>query len=276
MDREKAFARALEQLVRTARENGGMASEEEVSGAFAAFELDQAQMDLVREYLKAHHIGIGEALDLDEGLSEEEHRYLDDYLAQLDQIPPASDGERIALAQAAINGEREARNRLIEVNLQNVADAARLYTEQGVYLEDLIGEGNAALARGVTMLDAVGEPAEVEQFLIRMAMDAMEELIAENLDEDARGQAAVKLVQEVADKAAELSEQLRRSCTVEELMEETGWERDKILEAIRLTGDRIEEINTSGVDLYDKSYREQAEKAFEQARGTLYHGGKRG
>ena len=276
IDREKRFLKALEGLVRTAREQGGVTSPEELEETFKDFELDETQQGLVRSYLAAHHVGIGEAVDTGESLSDEEHRYLDDYLEQLSFIKPASDGEKLALAMSAMNGDKAARDRLIEVNLQNVADVAKLYTEQGVYLEDLIGEGNAALARGVTMLDAVGEPAEVEQFLLKLSMDAMEELIAENLDEDARGQAAVRLVQEVADKAAELSQELRRSCTVEELMEETGWERDKILEAVRLTGDRIEEINTSGVDLYDRAVRERAEEAFERAKGTLYRGGDSG
>jgi RNA polymerase primary sigma factor len=112
-----------------------------------------------------------------------------------------------------------------------------------VYLEDLIGEGNIALTRGVTMLKAVDEPGEVESFLTKMMMDAMEEIIADSLDEDARGQKAVRQVQEVADKASELAVELRRKVTVEELSKETGWTQEKIVEAVRMTGNKIEDID---------------------------------
>ena len=43
-------------------------------------------------------------------------------------------------------GDRAARQQLTESFLREVADIARLYAGQGVPLEDLIGEGNVALA----------------------------------------------------------------------------------------------------------------------------------
>ena len=119
-----------------------------------------------------------------------------------------------------------------------------MYSEQGVFLEDLIGEGNVALTKGVTMLDAVGEPKEVEGFLYRLMLDAMEAIVEENLAEDASGQKILKLVQEVADKAKELAEDLRRKVTVEELMEETGWDEDKIRSAIKFSADNIEDLDS--------------------------------
>ena len=125
-----------------------------------------------------------------------------------------------------------------------MVDVARMYSEQGVYLEDLIGEGNVALTKGVTMLDAVGEPSEVEPFLYKLMLDAMEEIIRDNLAEDAGMQKVLKLVQEVADKAKELSDDLRRKVTVSELMEETGWDEEKIREAIRFSGDNIEDLDS--------------------------------
>ena len=56
---------------------------------------------------------------------------------------------------------------------------ARLYTGQGVPLEDLIGEGNLALAMGVSMLGALEHAGEAQGMLGRMMMDAMEDLIQE-------------------------------------------------------------------------------------------------
>ena len=79
-------------------------------------------------------------------------------------------------------------------------------------------------------------------------LDAMEKLIEDNLSEDAGMAKVLTLVQEVADKAKELSEDLRRKITVEELMEETGWDEEKIRNAIKFSGDNIEDLDSGEND----------------------------
>ena len=80
---------------------------------------------------------------------------------------------------------------------------------------------------------------------IGMTLDEAEMvIIQENLAEDAGSQKVLKLVQEVADKAAELAEDLRRKVTVAELMQETGWDEDKIRSAIKFSGDNIEDLDS--------------------------------
>lgn len=244
-NKEKEFAEILKLVTRTARENKNLISKEQVKEAFSELDLDEKQFEMVLEYLKSHKIGVDEEVDFsEEELTEEETNYLNDYLESLSALPTYSDGEKEAISMAAISGDKEAQQKLIHCYLPLVVDVARMYSEQGVYLEDLIGEGNVALTKGVTMLDAVGEPAEVEGFLYKMMLDAMEAIIEENLAEDAGGQKVLKLVQEVADKAKELSEDLRRKVTVKELMEETGWDEDKIRSAIKFSGDAIEDLDS--------------------------------
>ena len=46
------------------------------------------------------------------------------------------------------------------------------------------------------------------------------------------------------DKASELAEDLRRKVTVKELMDETGWDEDKIRSAIKFSGDNIEDLDS--------------------------------
>ena len=75
-------------------------------------------------------------------------------------------------------------------------------------------------------------------------LDAMEAVIESNLAEDAGEQKVLKLVQEVADKASELAQDLRRKVTVKELMDETGWDEDKIRSAIKFSGDNIEDLES--------------------------------
>ena len=243
-NKEKEFAEILKLVTRTARENKNTISKEQIDLAFSELDLDEKQLDMVYDYLKSHKIGVGEDADFDEDLSQEEKNYLEDYIESLSSLNKLSDGELEAVQMSAIAGDKDAQSRLIENYLPLVVDVARMYSEQGVYIEDLIGEGNVALTKGVTMLEAVGEPKEVEAFLYKMMLDAMEKIIKENLSEDAGMQKVLTLVNEVADKAKELSDDLRRKVTVEELMEETGWEEDKIRSAIKFSGDKIEDIDS--------------------------------
>ena len=243
-NKEKEFAETLKYVTRLARENKNVISKEQVDDAFSELDLDEKQLQMVYVYLNQHNIGIDEAIDTSDNLTTEENNYLQDYLESLEGLDKLSDGEKEAAAMAAIAGDKNAQDKLIENYLPLVVDVARMYAEQGVFLEDLIGEGNVALTKGVTMLDAVGEPSEVESFLYKLMLDAMEKIIEENLAEDTGMQKVLNLVNEVNDKAKELSEDLRRKVTVEELMEETGWDEEKIRDAIKFSGDNIEDIDT--------------------------------
>ncbi len=247
-NKEKEFAEILKLVTRTARENKNVISKEQVELAFSELELDEKQLEMVFDYLQKHNIGIDEPVDVTENLTEEETNYLNDYLESLEGLNKLSDGEKEAVSMAAIAGDKEAQARLIENYLPLVVDVARLYSEQGVFLEDLIGEGNVALTKGVAMLNAVGEPSEVEGFLYKLMLDAMERIIEENLAEDTGMQKVLTLVNEVADKAKELAEDLRRKVTVEELMEETGWDEEKIRSAIKFSGDNIEDLDSGKED----------------------------
>ncbi|RKM57200.1 hypothetical protein D6853_04065 [Butyrivibrio sp. X503] len=247
-NKEKEFAQILKSVTRYARENRNTISKDEVIEAFSELDLDEKQLEMVLEYLKNHKIGVDEeAVFNDEDLTEDETNYLNDYLESLNALPKYNDGEKEAITISALAGDKDAQSKLIEMYLPLVVDVARMYSEQGVYIEDLIGEGNVALTKGVTMLDAVGEPSEVEGFLYNLMLDAMENIIEENLAEDAGAQKVLKLVQEVADKAKELADDLRRKVTVKELMEETGWDEDKIRTAIKFSADNIEDLD-SGED----------------------------
>ena len=247
-NKEKEFAETLKYVTRLARESRNVISKEQVDEAFSELDLDEKQLQMVYDYLKQHNIGIDEALDTSDNLTTEESNYLQDYLESLEGLNKLSDGEKEAVSMAAIAGDKQAQDRLIENYLPLVVDVARMYAEQGVFLEDLIGEGNVALTKGVTMLDAVGEPSEVESFLYKLMLDAMEKIIEENLAEDTGMQKVLNLVNEVNDRAKELSEDLRHKVTVEELMEETGWDEEKIRTAIKFSGDNIEDIETGKND----------------------------
>ena len=240
------FLKRLRDTADTAAKNGNMITEDELDEAFADLELNEDQMTQVRDFLKAKGIGIGEALPIEEVISEEEMNHLRDYEEMLDAIEIPSESVMDALKLSAMAGERDAQKKLAEYSLKKVVDIARLYAGQGVYMEDLIGAGNEAgnevLLIAVTQLAPLDKPDEVDGYLGRRLMDAMEDVIAANLDEKAAEKAVEERVNLVADRAREMAEELGRKVSVAELAAEYDMDPEDIREAVRLSGNAIGDI----------------------------------
>ncbi len=244
MSQELEFARKLEEVKQTARQQGGCIREAQVKEAFADMNFDEAQMKMVFDYLQNQKIGIGEPLNPEDYLSGEEIGYLDSYLESLSTLPGYSEGEKEAITLSAMAGDPDAREALIRIFLPQVADIARLYAGQGALLEDLIGEGNVALAMAVEMLGQSADAKEAQGFLGSMIMEAMENHIAGNAGQREAGNRIADRVNRVADQARELAESMGRKVTMAELADETGMTLLEIMEAVQLSGDAIEDIDS--------------------------------
>lgn len=244
MNQELEFAKKIEEIRETAALQGNVLSSKQVEEAFAQIGMSSEQLGPVYDYLKTKKIGIDEKIDPDEFLTEEEIDYVSMYTESLADLPVLNEGEKRALYMAAMNGEAQAKKRLIEHMLSDVVDLAKLYTGQGVFIEDLIGEGNVALTLGVEMLGALEDPDEVPGMLAKLAMDAMEELISEEAGNKKADDKLVDKVNKVADAASELASDLGRKVTVEELVAEGKLSRKMIEDAIRISGKKIEDIES--------------------------------
>lgn len=246
MTQEMDFAARLEKIKQLARNQGGMIQEKQVRDAFADMHFDEGQMKLVFDYLAGQKIGIGEPLNPEDYLNEEEIDWLDSYLESLTGLAELSDGEKQAVLLSAMAGDGDARRRLTEIYLPQVVDIARLYAGQGALLEDLIGEGNVALSIAVQMLETAENASEAEGLIGSMIMEAMENHIAENTQQAQTGQKIADKVNRVADQARELAESLGRKVTLAELADETGMSLFELKEAVDLSGDAIEDIDSAG------------------------------
>lgn len=242
MERELLFADKLQNLRLLAKEQGNIVTKAQVEEAFAEFELDAEKLEMVYDYLRKHKVGIGEPVDTDEYLSDEEKDFLKLYLDEIAALEMVSEGEKEAITLSAMAGDAQAQERLITLYLPQIVDVAKLYVGQGVYLEDLIGEGNVAVTMGVRMLGALEHASEAEGVLGRMMMDAMEDYIAENAEEGKKDKRIADKVNKVADAARELAEAYGRKVTVLELSEESGISEKTILDVVRISGGKIEDL----------------------------------
>lgn len=243
VQKEQEFMALLQKTLKQARENGGLISRDEIAEIFDSISLQESQLAQVEDYLKANKIIVGaQAGDLD-ALPEKERDFLSSYMEIVDSVPKVSDSVLDALKISAMAGERSAQKELSEQMLGSVVDIARLYSGQGVSIEELVGVGNEALVTGVRLLGYLESPDEVEGELGKRIMDSMEDLISSMLDDHATDRRIEDLVNLVADKAHELAEELGRKVTPMELAGEGDVTSDQIMEAVRLTGGKIKDLD---------------------------------
>ncbi|HKM35244.1 MAG TPA: RNA polymerase sigma factor region1.1 domain-containing protein [Lachnospiraceae bacterium] len=242
MERELLFADKLQEIRKIAKKQGNLVTKEQVEESFVDFSLDQDQLSMVYDYLQKHHIGVGEPVDTEEYLSEEERNFLQTYLDEIAAIEPVSNGEKEAITLSAMSGDVSAQQRLTTLYLSQTVDIAKLYVGQGVILEDLIGEGNVAVAIGVKMLGALKNAREAEGMLGKMIMDAMEEYISQNTEDSKKDKHITDQINKVAIAAGKLAEEYGRKVTPEELVAESNLSLKVIQDAIRISGGKIEDL----------------------------------
>lgn len=140
-------------------------------------EADLEVEDIEKLYaeLEAHNIEIIESADPDifsginedTGASKEYDSELEDadskaanvddpvkvYLKDIGRVPLLTPEEEIELAIRIVNGDRDAKDRLIKANLRLVVSIAKKYTGRGMMFLDLIQEGNLGLIKAVDKFD---------------------------------------------------------------------------------------------------------------------------
>jgi RNA polymerase primary sigma factor len=76
------------------------------------------------------------------------------YLTEINRIPLLNREEEDSAARAAAQGNKAAREKLVNANLRFVVNVAKKYQGQGLPLSDLISEGNIGLLQAVDRFDS--------------------------------------------------------------------------------------------------------------------------
>jgi RNA polymerase primary sigma factor len=75
------------------------------------------------------------------------------YLKEINKVPLLTREEEQLYARRAAEGDRIAKNKLIQANLRFVVNVAKKYQNQGLPLADLISEGNIGLMNAIERFD---------------------------------------------------------------------------------------------------------------------------
>lgn len=80
-------------------------------------------------------------------------RCLETYLQEINEVALLSADEEKELGRRVQNGDRAAREHLVRANLRLVVSIAKLYSDRGLSLQDLIAEGNIGLLKAAEKFD---------------------------------------------------------------------------------------------------------------------------
>lgn len=157
------------------------------------------------------------------------------YLEQLKAITACTKEQTVQLLNAVKQGDRRAKDRLVEGYLHQAAALAEKYDRQGLPLGDLIQEANMALV--VAVEEWQGE--EFSVFVCDRIRTALEEALRDVKAQAQVGEelaARVNVLQEVS---RIMAQELGREATVEELAQKMKMSQEEIRAIMKMTLDAV-------------------------------------
>lgn len=237
------FLEKLNRLLKLAQGQGNQITIEEVKAYFSEDALTEEQVELVFEYLMAQKVAVKGYVKLtteeDEvKFTEEEQQYLKEYELELKSIRAPKEGETEELFAKVIQGDENAKSRLIEIYMRQVVRMAKQVHQPEVFLGDLIQEGNLGIVLGVEMIT---DPKTADETITLQIKQSMQLLLEEQSELSNRDKKMVEKVQALDESIQALTEELGRKVTIDELAVYMGLEVEEIEDILKLTGEEPEE-----------------------------------
>lgn len=193
------------------------------------------------------------------------NKLLTTYLHDISRYHPLTQDQEIALAQAARQGDQQARKRLIEAYLILPVNIAHQNLRPGVDLMDLIQEGNIGLIKAVDMFDPaqgtrLGTLARfwVEKYILRFLRNEQEELVSLDMEVVDSGETLL-LRETIEDKGSIMGDQGIKN--IDTLIEQEEL-KQQVHEMLSALPEREQEVLRLlyGLDGYPEMSREEISK----------------
>ncbi len=236
------------EVVRKLLERGrvtGALSYEEISDALEKMSIETDQIDeffillqklnvkyMEREYLEKSGGKISKK-GIEETEITELRNPIQSYLSTIGSIDLLTPQKEMELARRIANGDREAKNELIEANLRLVVSIAKRYTGHGLSFLDLIEEGNLGLIRAVEKFD-YRKGYRFSTYATWWIRQAITRALADQSRLIRVPVHMVESINRIERASKELLQELGREPTYREIAERTGIAEKKISKYLRL------------------------------------------
>ena len=160
------------------------------------------------------------------------------YLKEIGKISLLSLDEETELSKRIAEGDETAKNRLAESNLRLVVSIAKRYVRRGMLFLDLIQEGNIGLMKAVEKFDAE-KGYKFSTYATWWIRQAITRAIADQARTIRVPVHMVETINKLSRYQRQLTLELNREPTDEELAKKMGMSPDKVREVIKIAQDPV-------------------------------------
>ena len=250
IDEIKSFEERKKELVKLGKEKGFI-TYEQLANALKGLDLDADSLDDLYNVFNENNIAI--LSEEDDAQGGDEKILLDDnsltkdltindpvrmYLKEIGQIKLLTLEEESALADRILAGDQEAKNILAESNLRLVVSIAKRYVGRGMLFLDLIQEGNIGLMKAVDKFD-VSKGYKFSTYATWWIRQAITRAIADQARTIRVPVHMVETINKLARVQRQLTLELNREPSEEELAKKMGVSVEKIREIYKISQDPV-------------------------------------
>ena len=249
MNEIKTFDERKNELVKQGKEKGKI-TYEELASSLKGLELTSEELDELYNLFSENNIRIvsedddeeeGEALLLDDNAITKDLTINDPvrmYLKEIGQIKLLTMEEELQLADRILEGDSEAKATLAEANLRLVVSIAKRYVGRGMLFLDLIQEGNIGLMKAVDKFD-VSKGYKFSTYATWWIRQAITRAIADQARTIRVPVHMVETINKLARIQRQLTLELNREPTEEELAKKMGTTPDKIRDIYKISQEPV-------------------------------------
>ncbi len=255
---EETESKKVEDFIEKSKKNG--LSEEDFDQALEEMNYDVDELDKLYEALEDSGVSLpgtlsnAELEEIEKEVSkfessasmekilEQEGLSIDDpvrqYLKEIGRIPLLdSEGER-ELAERMLNGDEDAKTKLVESNLRLVVSIAKKYLGRGMYFLDLIQEGNLGLMKAVEKFDYT-KGYKFSTYATWWIRQAITRAIADQARTIRIPVHMVETIHKVTKYSRQMLQELGREPTAEEIGDKIGMSADRVREILKISQDPV-------------------------------------
>ena len=160
------------------------------------------------------------------------------YLKEIGKIPLLTPEREAYLAERISQGDKQAKDELIEANLRLVVSIAKRHVGKGMYFLDLIQEGNLGLIKAVEKFDH-SKGYKFSTYATWWIRQAITRAIADQARTIRIPVHMVETIHKVSRKTRELLQELGREPTTDEVAAALDMTADKVREIMKIAQDPV-------------------------------------
>jgi len=253
----KSFEDRVNDLIELGKKNNNILTFEQLAEALKGLDIDNDSLDNLYNILVDNGIIVTDESETDGGTvkteTEEESLVLTDeeitkdinindpvrmYLKEIGRISLLSGEEELDLSVRIANGDEGAKNILAESNLRLVVSIAKRYVGRGLLFLDLIQEGNIGLMKAVEKFD-YGKGYKFSTYATWWIRQAITRALADQARTIRVPVHMVETINKMARVQRQMTLELNREPSEEELAEKMGITVEKVREVMKISQDPV-------------------------------------